>query len=166
MLMRSRLAVWSAVIALLLGCTPFASPVPKGYKGPVAIVKDSVRKISESKAEFFYITHIDGKRVEDSRFRWLMLNPERGLKLRPAAIERNVPALISTFSVVGKAEYTESSLARMNNAVEVEGAITFAPLTYRHYIVRGELGEKYSAIWIEDEETGKKIGEKIEVRTP
>jgi hypothetical protein len=166
MFMSPRLVFCSAAFALLSGCTPFASPMPKNYAGPIAIAKDSVKKLSERKAEFFYITHINGKRVEDSRFRWLMRNPDRGLTLRPEAIERNFPALISTFTVAGTTEHTESSLARMNNAIEVKGTITFIPLNYHHYIVRGELGEKYSAIWIEDEETGQKIGEKIEARTP
>jgi hypothetical protein len=42
--------------------------------------------------------------------------------------------------------------------------VTFTPERYKRYVVRGELGEDYSAVWIEEDETKTLIGEKIESR--
>lgn len=151
------------VLVLLSGCATLSPPVPEGYSGPVAIVKDSVKPISESKADFFYVSEIDGKRIDDSRLRTLRMNQGRGFNMTPALIERNVPAQSSVFTLVGRTEYAAPILALTNTVYQVTGKVTFSPETYKNYVVRGELGESYSAVWLEDEATGKIVGEKIEV---
>ena len=32
------------------------------------------------------------------------------------------------------------------------------------YVVKGQLGDDYSAVWIEDEKTGSIVGSKIEIK--
>ena len=166
MLVSRHLVALSGAITLLSGCASFAPPVPEGYSGPVAIIKDSVKPASQSKADFFYISELDGRRIEDSRIRTLTVNRGRGFNMVPEVIERNVPAQKATFTLVGRTEYAAPILALTNTVYQVTGKVTFAPETYRHYVVRGELGENYSAVWIEEEGTGKTVGEKIELHGP
>lgn len=156
----------AVLLSFLGGCATFAPPVPEGYSGPVSIVKDSVKPLSESKANFFYVSEINDQRIEDSRVRTLQLNRGRGFSMSPSVIERNVPARRATFTLVGRTEYAAPILALTNTVYQVSGKITFAPETYRSYVVRGELGENYSAVWLEDEADGKVIGEKIEIKGP
>lgn len=150
--------------ASLSGCATFVPSVPEGYSGPVAIVKDSVKPYSQSKADFFYLSEINGQRIGNSRVKTLLMNQGRGFNMSPSVVERNVPAQEATFTLVGRTEYAAPILALTNTVYQVTGKITFSPGQYRNYIVRGELGENYSAVWLEDEADGKIIGEKIEVR--
>jgi hypothetical protein len=159
----TRVLAGLALAVALGGCATFAPPVPEGYKGPVAIMKDSVKPYSERKADFFYVAEIDGKRIEDSRVRTLSVNQGRGMHMSPSLIERNVPARNATFTLVGRTEYAAPILSLTNTVYQVKGTVTFKPEDYRKYVVRGELGENYSAVWLEDEVTGKTVGEKIEV---
>lgn len=165
----ARSAKWATaafLLVLLNGCATFAPSVPEGYSGPVSIIKDSVKPMSQSKADFFYISEINGKRIEDSRARTLRTNQGRGFSMTPAVVERNVPAQMSTFTLVGRTEYAAPILALTNTVYQITGKLTFSPEMYRSYVVRGELSESYSAVWLEDEATGKTIGEKIEVKGP
>jgi hypothetical protein len=43
--------------------------------------------------------------------------------------------------------------------------VTFTPEKHRTYVVKGELGENYSAVWIEEELEGggsRMVGDRIE----
>ncbi|MBP9915910.1 MAG: hypothetical protein KBF24_06860, partial [Thiobacillaceae bacterium] len=60
-------------------------------------------------------------------------------------------------------EYAAPILTLTNTVYQVKGAVTFKPEDYRNYVVRGELGESYSAVWLEEELTGKTVGKKIEI---
>lgn len=153
-----------ALLAPLSGCATFAPSVPEGYSGPVAIIKDSVKSHSRSKADFFYLSEINGQPIENSRVRTLQRNQGRGFNMSPFVVERNVPAQQATFTLVGRTEYAAPILALTNTVYQVSGKITFTPEKYRNYVVRGELGESYSAVWLEDESDGKTIGERIEVK--
>ncbi len=158
--------VAAVLLVALGGCATTAPSVPEGYSGPVAIIKDSVKPWSKSKADFFYISEIDDRRIEDSRTRTLRMNQGRGFSMSPSVVERNVPAQKATFTLVGRTEYAAPILALTKTVYQVTGKITFSPETYRNYVVRGELGENYSAVWLEDEASGKTVGEKIEVNGP
>ncbi len=160
----SKLMVMPILLMSLGGCASFAPSVPEGYTGPVAILKDSVKPQSSSKADFFYASAINGQRIEDSRLKTQRMNQGRGFSMSPAVIERNIPAQAATFTLVGRTEYAAPILALTSTVYQVTGQVTFTPETYRNYVVRGELGETYSAVWIEDEASGKVIGEKIEVK--
>ena len=46
---------------------------------------------------------------------------------------------------------------------QVTGDVDFVPIPDRAYVIKGILGEKYSAVWIEDSETGETVGRKVEV---
>lgn len=153
-----------AAIALAIsGCAPFGPSIPDDYSGPVALIKDSYRPYDQRKVEFFCLSKIDDKRIEDSSTRTQMANYGRGLKMTPVVVERNVPAQKATFTLVARTQYAAPILALTNEVYQVTGKITFTPEANRIYVVRGELDDNYSAVWLEDEATGNLIVEKIEV---
>jgi hypothetical protein len=160
----NRWILTSGLVFFLSGCASLAPSVPEGYTGPVAIIKDSVRPHGPSKAEFFYLSEIDDRKIDDSRSRTLRTNQGRGFNMAPAIVERNVAAKPSTFKIIGRTEYAAPILALTNTVYQVAGTVTFTPEAYRNYIVRGTLGESYSAVWVEDEATSKVVGEKVELR--
>jgi hypothetical protein len=152
-----------ALVSVLTGCATTSSPLPEGYKGSTAIIKDSVISLGPKKAEFFYVSHVDGKRIDDSRIKTLQVNQGRGMTMTPELIARPVAAKLSTFTIVGRTEYAAPILALTNDVYEVKGEIQFAPEENKTYAVHGELGENYSAVWVEDEAEHKVIVKKIEI---
>jgi hypothetical protein len=53
--------------------------------------------------------------------------------------------------------------ALTGTAYEVKGDVKFSPEPDMTYTVKGVLGEKYSAVWIESKETGELVETKIEL---
>lgn len=159
-----KLFALSFTAVFLGGCATFTSPIPENYNGPLATIKDSVKSYSLRKADFFYLSHIDEKRIEDSLSKTRQVNYGRGMNMSPVVLERKVPSHPSTFKVVGRTEYAAPILALTNTVYEVSGDVKFSPEKDRTYIVKGELGESYSAVWIEDVATNALVGEKIEIK--
>lgn len=159
-----KLFALSFTAVFLGGCATFTSPIPENYSGPLATIKDSIKSYSSSKADFFYLSHVDEKRIEDSRSKTLQVNYGRGMHMTPVVVERKVPSQPLTFKIVGRTEYAAPILALTNSVYEVSGNVKFSPEKDRTYIIKGELGESYSAVWIEDAETNSVVGEKIEIK--
>lgn len=152
-----------ALLITLSGCATTSSPLPEGYKGPTATIKDTVISSGPQKADFFYVSHVDGKKVDDSLIRTRQINYGRGMQMAPEAIERQVAAGPAVITIVGRTEYAAPILALTNDVYEVTGNVSFIPEENKTYAVHGELGENYSAVWLEDDADHKVIGEKIEV---
>jgi hypothetical protein len=148
---------------LLTGCSIFFSPIPENYNGPVAVIKDSVKPYSPSKADFFYLSHVDGKRIEDSDAATWYANYGRGGYMSNVVLDRKVPAQASVFKIVGQTVYSSVILTLANDVYEVSGEVKFTPEKDKTYVVKGELGNNYSAVWIEDAATKSVVGEKIVV---
>jgi hypothetical protein len=159
----SRLIFSLALIVMLNACTTYAPPIPPGYQGPLAVMKDTVVVHSARKADFFYLSEINGQQVEDSRLKTLAMNYGQGMRMTPHVIERNIPAVLATFKIVGRTEYAAPILAILNPVYQVSGLVKFDPGEFKSYVVRGQLGENYSAVWIEEETTRKLVGDKIEI---
>jgi hypothetical protein len=49
-----------------------------------------------------------------------------------------------------------------NPSYRVEGTVSFEPKEGKIYEVRGEVGEKYSAVWLVEVGTGEAVVNKIE----
>ncbi len=133
----------------------------------VAVFRDTVKSTSERKAEFFYLSKIDDKKMENSSERTENRNRGRGFAMTPMMVERNVPAQLATFTIVGSAQYAAPILALTTDkrVYDVTGTVKFAPERHKTYVVKGQLGEKSSAVWIEEEIEGggsRMIGDKIE----
>jgi hypothetical protein len=152
------------VIAGLLGaCT--AASLPSGYSGPLAHVTDSVTPRTEKGADYFYVARIDGYPIEESLSVTEGSNRAAGAGEKPVIVGRDVPAAApSTFTIVATTHYSAALLAFKNPAYELSGDVRFTPLANHTYVVAGVLGETYSAVWIEDSQTGEVAGQKIEVK--
>ena len=152
------------LVALLAGCATVKSTVPEGYTGSVATIRDSVTPYGTSKADFFCVTHVDGTRIEDSRTKTLQVNSGRGMYMAPVVLQRNVLAQALTFKIVGRTEYAAPIMALTHTVFEVSGDVKFVPEKDATYVVKGILGDNYSAVWIERADTNAVVGDKIEIK--
>ncbi len=150
--------------SVLTGCATYQPTIPEGYNGPRATIKDSVRAHSVSKADFFVVTHVNKNEVENSRTRTHQVNYGRGMYMEPVVLQHEVPAKATTLSIVGRTEYAAPILAMTNAVYEVKGTVDFTPEQNKTYVVRGDLGKDYSAVWVEEEGSNTVIGQKIEIK--
>jgi hypothetical protein len=136
----------------------------------VALIKDSIKVASYTKAYFFVVSKIGNARIEDSYLRTERRDYGRGAQMTPALVERNVPAQMATFTIEGHARSAIPLIELLSgDYLPVAGTVTFAPEMHRTYVVKGELGVRYSAVWIEEELDGggsRLIGKKVEARRP
>jgi hypothetical protein len=159
--MRSGVATIAAVI-LLCGCT--TNPVPEGYTGPVAKVTDSYNYRSDTAYDFFVVTKVNGKRIEDSLSTTAGANYGHGFAMRAFAIGRKVPAEEATFTVMGRTHYAAPILEMLNPVYEITGDIRFTPLPNHDYYVEGKMDDDHSVIWIRDNTTRQQVADKIEIK--
>jgi hypothetical protein len=147
----------------LAGCASFSPSVPPDYSGPLATVQDTVKAYSDSKADFFYVSHVDGRKIESSWVITRSKNYGNGMSMKPFVIQNQIPARPTVLNIVGKTEYAAPILSIVNTVYEVTGTVEFTPEPNKVYVVRGDLGENYSAVWLEEETTHQVVGKKIEV---
>lgn len=157
-----RLTLLVLVSVLLGGCTTFQPSIPEGYTGPVATIKDSEKRIDGGKADMFYLSHIDGKKIRSSHIATIEASHGLGNTLKTVLLENEVPIGSHVFSVVGKTVYAMPIRALSGTVYEVEGDMELSPLTNGQYIVKGILSEGKCAVWVENISTGEII-KKIEV---
>jgi hypothetical protein len=154
-----------AVVAAALplsGCV--INPVPEGYNGPLAHVTDSVTPRNDISADFFYLAKINGFTVPDSLSATDGSNRTPGAAKPPVVIGRDLPSMPASFTIVAHTRYTTPLYALANPVYDVSGDVTFTPLANHEYVVKGVLGADYSAVWIEDRQTGQVAAQKIEVK--
>lgn len=140
------------------------NPVPKGYAGPLANLNDSVHVHGSTKADFFVLTHVNGKAIQDSISVTRQANAGQGMAMRPAAIGRAVPAQASVFTIKGRTHHAAPILTLAQDVYEVSGDIEFTPEAGHFYEIKGQLTPEYSAVWIEDSQTRQVVVRKIEVQ--
>lgn len=152
-------------IASLSACVTYSPSVPPTYTGPLAQIRDSVMPYEATKMDMFYLSEIDGRKVENSLVGTITANQGNGLNAIKLSIKtRPVPAISAEFKIVGRTYYAAPIQAMTNPVYEVEGIIHFVPETGRTYVVKGDLGKNYSGVWIEDEQTHQILDRKIELR--
>lgn len=151
-------AVW-----VLSGCATF-KPVPEGYSGPVSHIKDSVTTLGSSGADFFYVSKFNGKGIDNSMSRSRAASYGQGFRMTAVAIGRDVPTSPTTITIMGRRDFAAPIQALFSKIYEVSGDIAFLPAPDKTYVVKGELGESHSSVWLEEETTGVLIGQKIEVK--
>jgi hypothetical protein len=151
-----------AATALLSGCV--INPVPEGYNGTLAHVTDSVTPRNDISADFFYLAKINGFTVPDSLSATDGSNRTPGAEKPPVVIGRDIPTTAASFTIVAHTRYTTPVYALTNPVYEVSGDVSFTPLAKHDYVVKGVLAADYSAVWIEDRQTGQVAAQKIEVK--
>jgi len=157
-----RWTMLGAATALLLGgCV--VNPIPEGYSGGLAHVTDTVTRRSDISHDFFYLAKINGFAIPES-LSTTEGNRAPGAAQSPAVVARDIPAQAATFTLIAHTHYTASIYALSNPVYDVTGDVTFTPLANHNYVVKGVLGPDYSAVWVEDKETGQVAGQKLEVK--
>jgi hypothetical protein len=131
---------------------------------PTAIVADSVVVVSQARAQMFVLKEIGGKSIPDSFGDSRSLSQGRGPNLTTVVTRREVPAGKIRVTLRG-AEATGAPILSLIDVIagddpEVEAVVDFEPAEGREYIVRGQLQEHGSSIWIEDAATGQPVTEK------
>lgn len=157
--------LFSAIFAAyaVSGCATY-NPIPDGYSGPRATIKDSVLVHSASKTDFFYVEAVDGQNIGNSRTKTREVNQGRGMGMAPEILGREIPARPTTLKLVGRTEYGAPILALTNAVYQVKGDVQFEPEANKSYVVKGELGENYSAVWLEEVGTRAVVGKKVEIK--
>jgi hypothetical protein len=110
------------------------------------------------------LAKVNGRRIEESLSRTIDANSGRGFQLTPQVISREVPAAEATFTIVGRTHHAAPILSVFNAVYEVSGEVKFAPLPAHFYMVKGELNDSHSVVWLEDSNTGDVVGSKIEIQ--
>jgi hypothetical protein len=160
------------LLALAAACLLCACALPREWKadpqppaGPTAVVADSYVGAGRYRYDLFYISQINGVLVETSfastgRRNAGVLRQHQG---KPDAIYRLVSAERPLTLVVEARPFFSSWLPALSaKAEEVSGTVEFTPRTDATYTVKGFIGEKYAAVWVEDDKTNEVVGRKIE----
>lgn len=146
-----------ATLMFLSGCASHPT-VPEGYTGPVARLDDSATRLDVGKADIFFLSHVDGRRIESSLLATRRASYGQGNYLRPVLLENRVPAELHTFTIVGMTEYAMPIRAILGKVHYVKGDVVFSPKDNGNYVVKGKLTQQESSIWIEDAATGEIVG--------
>lgn len=139
--------------------------IPEGYNGPVATIQDTEKRIDGGKADLFYLSHIDGKPIHNSRLASLNASYGQGNRLSTVLLKNSVPAEVYNFTVVGRTEYAMPARELVSAVYEVKGDVVFSPEQDGSYLIKGVLTEEVSSVWIENLSTGEVV-KKIEVEGP
>jgi len=151
-----------AVIVLmffgLTGCHSFPPTLPEGYVGPTATIKDTNAPIDMGKAEFFYLSHVDGNKIMNSVWNTYRASDGLGEYLSAVVLEHKIPAKTMRLGIIGETIYAMPARALMSTVYEVKGEIEFTPLPDAVYIIQGNLTEEGCTVQVEHEETGEVVG--------
>jgi hypothetical protein len=155
------------VVAIFLALSACAtvSPVPQGYSGPVATIRDSGISESSGKAQMFVVMAVDGVEVQNSLGASRSASSGQGFRLTTKFVDRQVFAkpqrlkLRGTHTTAAPIHALFSQLAGSFHSVDAE--IDFTPEAGRVYVVRGELKQEGSSVWIEDEQSRQPVTPKL-----
>lgn len=139
------------------GCA--TSPIPENYSGPLASVRDTALSETSSRAQFYFLSEIDGRKIKNGLTATRIANSGRGFQLSPVSFARDIPATTATFILEGRIGYGAPIQEIVNSSTiyTVEKKISFKPESNKRYVVKGTLTAERKDVWIEDEETGKRI---------
>lgn len=152
-----------ATAIALTGCASVKQTLPENYQGPKATIKDSTKRYSSQKADIFYIDTVDGESVLSSPMRTRAENQGKMFFMRVYLVSHDFPIQATTLGIRGETQYAAPILALTNPVYRVEGKVQFTPEAGKVYVIKGELGEDYSAVWVEEEQTHTVIDKKIEI---
>jgi hypothetical protein len=149
-------------LVLLNGCVSLHSPYPEGYDGPSALFASTENRIDGSTVQLFYLEKVNQKLIVNSMGASRGVTQGQGFSFTSQLIESAVPAIQSTFTIVGATANAAPIQSLFSDNLIVRGDITFKPEPHTEYIVKGTLNPEYLAVWIENKETGEIISRKIE----
>jgi hypothetical protein len=153
----------------LAACANLESPIEPGYAGPTVVVNDTQLPEGNTRAQFFVIEEVDGRRVNNALIESRRASNGGGFTLVGRNISRELPSrplrlkLLATEETGAPIEAifraATGSLAR-----SVEGIVEFVPQEGHQYIVTGEMSKETSSVWIQDLSANQPASEKIASR--
>jgi hypothetical protein len=139
-----------------------SKPFPPDHDFSSALIKESVQTYSTSKADFFVVTKIQQTSANNSLQKTLQVNAGRGLVMTPVLVDQEIAIQKVSMQLMGRTHYAAPILTLTNKVYEIKGEVEFTPEANKVYLVKGVLSEDYSAVWLEEEGSGKIMGNKIE----
>jgi hypothetical protein len=120
---------------------------------------------SGSKADLFVAEQLDGRDVDNSIRQTQRASHGRGFALTVIPFERPVVAgQLMKLGVKGRTIFAAPIQAMTSSVYQVKGIVEFTPQPNARYVIRGEFGEDYSAVWVEDINNKTVVGNKVEVK--
>lgn len=159
-----RVIVLLATVMLSTGCALERSVLPKEYSGPTALIADSSYVYSNSKSDFFFVDAIDGQPIANALERTANANRGNGFYQHVQGAARPIEPKETIFHLCGRTHFAAPIQAMVGTSYYVDGSVKFTPLAGATYIVKGSLGPDYSAVWIENLETGVQVGNKLMIK--
>ena len=145
-------------IILLNACATAPPPaLPQEYRGPMASIQDTELGIDDGKANFFFLSHIDGKKISNSHTETMGASHGHGNSLSKVLLDNKVPAKNHHFTIVGRTIYAMPIRALTGTVYEIKGEVEFSPQPDGRYIIKGILSDEKSVVWIESIPDGKII---------
>lgn len=151
-----RVAIIALLTILTAGCVTFYEPVPPGYSGELAEIRDSYSDFGSRRAHYFMLLKVDGKEIAGSYGETRMAHIGQGMVFTPSMVTRFVMAKEQKFTLQGIVFFPTDAQALMFDEMEVTKEITFTPKAGEVYTVRGKLDKKGSTVWLEDS-SGKTV---------
>jgi hypothetical protein len=145
------------LLSLLASCA--TSPIPEGYSGPIATVRDTAYSETGYRAQFFYLSAIDDQRVKNILTATKSANNGRGFSLNTVPYQREIPAKTLTLTLEGRISYGApiQEILNMGTVYTVEKKITVTPESNKQYVVKGTLTADKQEVWLEEVISGKRV---------
>jgi hypothetical protein len=151
--------IWICLLAFVSLCGCITTPIPENYSGPIATIRDTAISETPSRAQFYYVSEIDGQRIRTVLGATRLANQGRGFSLTPVTFARDVPAKSSTLTLEGRISYGApiQEIVNSSTVYSVERKVTFTPESNKTYVVKGVLTAERKEVWLEEAATGKRI---------
>jgi hypothetical protein len=151
-------------LCLLIGGCATYEPVEKGYSGPTAKLADSVDSDGGRCASFFFLDAYDGHNVQNALTVTEQRNQGQGLAMTIEDYSRPVPMQEAILHIKGRTHCAAPIIEIGHTVYMIEGDVKFAPEGGGQYVIKGELRDDYSAVWVEDLSTHRQRGDKLLVK--
>lgn len=133
----------------------------QGADAPIATIREGGRSESSSKALLFFVKEVNGKSVENSLSVTSQENYGQGMHVTPIFLEHQVLAEGELRLELRAEVYFAAPilvLVNIGKNYNATAVIRLQPKPNAVYVVNGELSEARSAVWLEDDATGEKVG--------
>ncbi|WP_367874165.1 hypothetical protein [Luteolibacter sp. Populi] len=157
-----KLAAAGLAFASLPSCVKYHN-LPEGYSGPVATIRGTAAQGNVFKGQSFRVTKVDGLEIAG---RGAVATPTGGgpvLAVREPQVQV-LPKPV-TLTLTGSTIYAADGPALVDSMIggarHVSGDLSFTPKAGGEYRVKGILEKGSESVWLEEEKSGKLVGNKI-----
>lgn len=166
--MTFRVVAGSTVLGLSVLAGACTTPaIPAGYTGPTATVRDSFVREAGSRSQFYFVSQIDGRRVDNTLLVSRQGRSGRGFTPAPVPFQRDIPARATTLDLGARIDYGETAqeIYSAEPVYTARRTLRFTPEAGKAYVIKGELTAAGQDVWLEDE-SGRRVGGGAAVTEP